>query len=45
MQWQPKREKSTPVTKPMTKPAAGRTRPPAGLKVQTHVKAGPPNST
>ena len=37
MQWLPRREKSTPVTKP----APGLTRLPAGLKVQTNVKAGP----
>jgi hypothetical protein len=37
MQSQPQREKS----KPVSKPAPGLTRLPAGLKVQTHVKAGP----
>jgi hypothetical protein len=37
MRSQPKREKSTPAPKP----APGLTCLPAGLKVQTHVKAGP----
>ena len=37
MQWLPRREKSTPVTKP----APGLTRLPVGLKVRTSVKAGP----
>ena len=37
MQWLPRIEKSTPVSKPV----AGLTRLPGGLKVQTRVKAGP----
>jgi hypothetical protein len=37
MQWLPRLEKSISVTTP----AAGLTRLPAGLKVQTRVKAGP----